>query len=371
MITNWNYPSYSKSETPSRPRQTNATKTNRYLGQQQYQYRRREQWRTEAGEDNAAKSDGVGPSVYVAGFAGEAYNNRSAVVWKDGVPQRLGTSNGGSAYSVFVSGSNVYVLGKEMDWIDNHLANQRLVVWKNGSLFQTLLPQTVGSGNLVVSVFGSSLFVSDNDVYIAATIDIYPAYPRLWKNGIQQSLGGDQNKHGYADSVFVNDGDVYVAGSSEDRPTLWGNGTPHRLSASADYASAEAVFVSGSDVYVMGNGFSNDGRFGVLWKNNVPQYIEDTGDLKSIFVSGSDVYLFGHRGTLWKNNVPQRLDIGSSFLEAASIYVSGDDVWVAGEALGRETAHLSNAFLFKNGVAQPLDTTGLGNFHGAYSVFVK
>ncbi|MDR2561751.1 MAG: Ig domain-containing protein [Holophagales bacterium] len=331
-------------------------------------------------------SGGDAPSVYVAGYVYDGqdkYDGQGkdiAVIWKDGIPQRLETPDGAysKAMSVFVSGSDVYILGStESRSNGNPHTLPSLVVWKNGTLFQTI---NYGSAEYPgFEIYGQRpLSVSGSDVYVVATVFTSNGdRPRLWKNGVQQSLGGDENKDGEAKSVFVSGGDVYVAGRSGNKPTLWKNGTPQRLNVSnVDNAPIyiEQVFVSGSDVYAIGDIDASQSSIGVLWKNNEPQYFYEAY-LSAIFVSGNDVYLVGngiqdgeYYPAHWKNGLLQRL--GSGDWEPKSIYVSDNDVYVVGcdwDGNGER------ALICKNGVVQPLATTGLGNVSEstALSVFVK
>jgi len=113
------------------------------------------------------------------------------------------------------------------------------------------------------------------------------------------------------------------------------------------------------DVYVAGGS-----EIGVtLWKNGVAQTLSETGSARSVFVSGNDVYVAGYvfKGynsipTLWKNGVAQKLS-EKGFAE--SVFVSGNDVYVAGSLGDGEVV------LWKNGVAQKFTEKGM-----ARSVFV-
>ena len=125
---------------------------------------------------------------------------------------------------------------------------------------------------------------------------------------------------------------------------------------------------SGKNVYVAG--FKDRGGWAIaeLWINGEDQKLSEVkdGEAKSVFVSGKDVYVAGDEGEneviakLWKNGVAQNLANTSS--RANSIYVSDNDVYVAGymEVNGKDVATL-----WKNGEAQDL---GGGR---AYSVFVS
>ena len=264
-------------------------------------------------------------------------------------------------------GGNVYVAGT---------VNGYATLWKNG------IPAQLSA----VDSKASSVFVSGNgDVYVAGYtgVDYYYDTCRamLWKNGIPTQLSAINS---IANSVFVSGNDVYVAGYDYDYgAVLWKNGTQVVLNSTSSSYSAEAcsVFVSGNgDVYAAGSEWrkSNGTSFPILWKNGIltrlsSNYLNgaDYRAASSVFVSGNDVYVAGigisdssyskspFRATLWKNGIPTQLSANHS--DAYSVFVSGNDVYVAGSELdGRAT-------LWKNGIPTFLSS------NNAYtlSVFVK
>jgi len=131
------------------------------------------------------------------------------------------------------------------------------------------------------------------------------------------------------------------------------------------------------DVYIAGEDYNNTAYYNVaaIWKNNSVQILSDTcSSAASVYVSGSDVYVAGTvdtivnaRATLWKNNTPQTLSGGARSF-ARSVYVSGSDVYVAGEVSEGGVGSLSfRATVWKNGERQTLSSTS----SYAYSVFVS
>jgi hypothetical protein len=188
---------------------------------------------------------------------------------------------------------------------------------------------------------------------------------------------------------FFDGADVYVAGSrgslSEERACVWKNGVEQELGNDMGLPSkATSVFVSGGDVYVAGSepkqhfhvswfGGSYRKDRAVVWKNSVIQRLSDQGSTaSSVFVSGDDVYVAGDSdyeypiiaayATLWKNGVAQRLS--DTISTASSVFVSGNDVYVVGYGRGRD-AHY--ATVWKNGVRQRLSDEN----SEATSVFVS
>ena len=127
-----------------------------------------------------------GGTVYVAGAESISEGMDAsihAVLWKDGVPQRVGGQEESEAHSVFVSGADVYVAGAVVDTRSNKLLP---TVWTN----DTAQHLSNGRDALALSVFVSP----SGDVY-AAGLEYdgqeYITRPRLWKNGEAQTLGGD------------------------------------------------------------------------------------------------------------------------------------------------------------------------------------
>lgn len=103
-----------------------------------------------------------------------------------------------------------------------------------------------------------------------------------------------------------------------------------------------------------------------LWKNGEVRNLtnKNGGVAHSVFVSGNDVYVAGNQNgyaTLWKNGIVQQLSKEEGGI-ALSVCVFGNDVYVAGE-------ENSVAILWKNGIAQKL--TDENNWGCANSVFVS
>ena len=163
-----------------------------------------------------------GSDVYVAGGDGG-----DAILWKNGVAQNLGS--GGIARSVFVSENDVYVAGSLGDggWYPE------AVLWKNG-VAQNLGTEGVG--------FAYSVFVSGSDVYLGGMFfSDDAAGAAIWKNGQVQYLGA-----GLVSSIFVVGNNVYAAKGTDtsypgpDTTSFWKNGVAYRISA---LPVANSVFV--------------------------------------------------------------------------------------------------------------------------------
>lgn len=114
-----------------------------------------------------------------------------------------------------------------------------------------------------------------------------------------------------------------------------------------------------------------DSSQALLWKNGAATVLSSAeAGANSVFVSGSDVYVAGEAANagsecpvVWKNGVPNVLS--NSDGEAYSVFVSGTDVYVAGEL---ETQDREQPVVWKNGNPTLLTDTTEGEAH---SVFVS
>ncbi|GHV96725.1 hypothetical protein AGMMS50293_30450 [Spirochaetia bacterium] len=198
-----------------------------------------------------------GSDIYVAGSE-KVGEKLKAAYWKNGKTVRL-SSSFSTANSIFVSDappatalfsifrvkpgkrSDVYVAGTE---------DHKACYWKNG---------------VAVCLFNTyseaySIFVSGSDVYVAGyeTVDLIYTIATYWKNGAAVHLS---NSHSNAYSIFVSGSNIYIAGTEDGKATYWKNGAAVRLSNISSYTSS--IFVSGSNIYIAG---TEDGK-ATYWKN--------------------------------------------------------------------------------------------------------
>ncbi len=131
-----------------------------------------------------------------------------------------------------------------------------------------------------------------------------------------------------------------------------------------------------ADIYLSGYDFYPNGIYAVAtyWKNGVAVHLTDGStwsEARSIVVSGNDVYVAGRYGdsaVYWKNVVPTVLSgIRPNQYDANSIAVSGSDVYVAGTETGVFNQFpLPNyinsvALYWKNGVPVYLSSDTIGS----------
>lgn len=302
--------------------------------------------------------------VYVAGTDYVQPYGQVATVWKDGQVFKLFIENRvNHARSVFVGERNIYTVGS-----------------RKGEYYSAMVYDNDESKTYPLYSDAYSVFVSGQDVYVAGYDVEYG--PCLWKNHKGSKLPGKMNYEGKATAVFVSGNDVYVAGylygykGGKDIAVLWKNNELIELSDGTVNARAYSVFVSGNDVYVAGEEKSGSSK-AMLWKNNTLVPLQDDGFdhhiAKSVFVAGNDVYVAGEArkggndfyAVLWKNNVMTKLGYKA---KATSVTVSDNDVYVAGyETDTQETQ--TRAAIWKNGTKSLL---GNGNSTSvARYVFVK
>lgn len=192
-----------------------------------------------------------GADVYIAGGSHEYQMGvpgtyQFAKYWKNGVPASLTnglvyTANSGSlsypnTTSIFVSGSDVYVAGWQLN---GSALTQTALYWKNGA-FTYLTDSINGSA-------ANSIYVSGNDIYVAGYQNINGvSYATYWKNGVGHTLtsgigGSDGN------SIVVSGSDVYVAGweniNGASVAKYWKNGVAVNLSNGTNRAAANTIFV--------------------------------------------------------------------------------------------------------------------------------
>jgi hypothetical protein len=259
-----------------------------------------------------------------------------------------------------------------------------------------------GCGTVIAPSTTSSS--SQTDVYVAGIV-YDPAGRSIgtyWKNGVATSVG--DNVYGsYATGIVVSGSDVYVAGAvggsnlqGHDIATYWKNGNPYPLTDGTQEGYSNALAVSGNDVYVAGGyfgGWDSSGNqlpgFAGYWKNSSPVDFSNGSwgiEIRSIFVSGSDVYVAGAVdvttqvgpnsyyetpvATVWKNSVPTQLTDPLHFSRAFSVFVSGTDVYVAGEAAQTAQQLDYTATYWKNGVPITVPASAGSSYSSLTGIFV-
>lgn len=315
-----------------------------------------------------------GSNVYVVGC-----EEGGAILWTNGVSRILACGKA-SAKSVFVSGNDIFVVGYE---------GRKAILWKNEVKQKLSIREPLFQKFRRKRASANGVYVLGNDIYIVGYVGNTAV---LWKNGVSQKLSAG-SREAKANSVCVSGSDVYVAGYEGSIAKLWKNGVAQNLSdESSDTeftveTKANSVYVLEGNVYVAGyeeikrnqDGFFRSYLVAILWKNGVRQNLTDKNYhyamATSVFVSGNDVYVAGMEcafkevnsfyrtegpwiAKLWKNGIGQNLR-SSMEARALSVYIYGCDAYVAGyedenedEDFGGE--HIRLAKLWKNGEIQNL-----------------
>ncbi len=315
---------------------------------------------TNRDDDDLTSSDRS--TVYAAGR--EDYK---AKYWKNGKPVPLGTGSGSSdATGMAVVGNDVHVVGYEINANGKYVAKY----WKNG----VATDLTDGSRD----AFANDVFISGSDIYIAGQEmkpgeTVYAA--KYWKNGVAVTLADDA-QNVIATGIVVLGSDVYVIGERRMQNWLtpvtcyWKNGQRTDISGQDTTASDQDIIVSGGNIYMMWSVvYNNSGQLQTRYSKNAgnPTLLQDgTPHIggSAIAVIDNDVYIAGTGintnnqsfiSKYWKNGAPVTVGTDDSF--ALSLYLSGNDVYVAGY---QESQSGSPAVYWKNGKAQQL-TNGSGS----------
>jgi len=166
----------------------------------------------------------------------------SAVYWKNGneiylIKGGYGGSLADDAYSIFVTGQDVYACGA--------LSGQ---YWKNGS------PVILGGTAKSICVSGGDVYVAgsqpDGQPFQTYFGTRYREVAKYWKNGNSVNVS-DGTKNAYATSIAVSGNDVYVAGYEEQTAgswdfiaKYWKNGNPVILGNVSKYSEASCIFLA-------------------------------------------------------------------------------------------------------------------------------
>lgn len=122
-------------------------------------------------------------------------------------------------------------------------------------------------------------------------------------------------------------------------------------------------YVYNANIYVAGF----EGSKAKIWKNGVGTELPDGTTAASVFVSGTDVYVCGSKtvsggkkGQIWKNGLLYAtLSPEYNYVELNSIFISGGNVYACGYV--QNTATGKAACYWKDGVKKLLTNTSLNN----------
>lgn len=232
--------------------------------------------------------------------------NDIAAYWKNGVPTYLsdGTFDA-EAFSIFVSGADVYVCGYELNQDTIMVAKY----WKNG------IATSLSNGSY--DAFAAEIFVDGNDVYVAGSESAGgQKMAKYWKNGISYNLT-DGSNYAYAISINVINGDVYVGGAALENNLIakcWKNGIPMNISDTTKNAHPYTMCTNGSEIYMVGFEYVGSDYVAAMWHKGVHTYLSEIGhdaEATSVKLYNNDLYVLTTENIgmiqiskLWKNGVP-------------------------------------------------------------------
>jgi hypothetical protein len=223
----------------------------------------------------------------------------SATIWKNGVATNLtdGIKNALGS-SVFVSGTDVYVSGREYNSNSVSVAK----VWKNG-ISVSLFDGTKDAIAFSVFVVGSTVYAAGFERNNANK-----RVAKIWKDGIALPNFTNITQNSAINSIFVVGDNVYSAGYEGAFAKIWKNGVLTNSPAESDEvfeSSAQSIVVLGSDVYSSGyvKPINGNQSTAIVWKNGIPVAPTITNGTKpaearAIKVVGSDVYTAGLEGNV-------------------------------------------------------------------------
>jgi len=325
-------------------------------------------------------------NVYVAGAGqyipqGSTYYSLYPKYWVNGTEVSLldASINSGSANSIFVIGSDVYVAGSCNQKISSSQYQNVACYWKNG---QKIILSTVNSSTLVGA---NCIYVVGNDVYV---VGYEGNNAILWKNGVATNLSNGINTVGYiagtgtynALSVAVlPNGTIHIAGLMNGQYngytkyyavhwTIYGNTVNTKILSTnsgnkEDRESPNNICFYNNDIYISGNKTAPAvDAAAKYWKNDTAFTIPFVNNVVSMYIDNTDMYFLGQSGSFfkyWKNG------IGTNLTESNGVndmFIIGTDVYVGGSGNG---ASGSYSKYWKNGTE-----ISLANGISASSIFV-
>ncbi|WP_160143714.1 hypothetical protein [Chryseolinea soli] len=244
---------------------------------------------------------------------------------------------------------------------------------------------TAEDGSTLSYTISVSVSESGPSVYVVGGQRFFgTSYARVWKNGTGANLtNGTYNA--YATAVSISGNTFYAAGNQSignSFATYWKREndvelpTP-KLNETVNDAYANSIYVSdNNDVYVAGqeNHGAGIGFKAKVWKNGVATTLTaSSGAAHSVFVSGNDVYVAGWEeittgwvAKVWKNGVATSLSPVDQRAYGHSVFVSGNDVYVAGQYWNGTTYLIC---VWKNGTLEIIDPNTPGS--DVSSIFVS
>lgn len=301
------------------------------------------------GNNPPSGSGGDSVYVYLAGKNGAGEPNPPCF-WKNMVLKNLPTTAGGDANSIFVSGQNVYVAGR--NWMNNAQTRFSPCYWLSENRVSLPLLDDRGDG------MANSILAFNGTVYAAGTCTDSLEFfgnsgwrylPVFWKNGQVirlETLDGFGGGFGESIGLMAATNTVYpvIAGSSHaasgyDEPCYWSLDPNVVTTPGAEHEATP---------------LSNKG-YGGAAKNVAVQQPQSQGILNGLYIAGWIDNADGvNEPCYWSGG--SRTDLSkitpSGHGAATAIHVSGNDVYVAGYSSKTGGSHVP--CMWKNGTRTDL-----------------
>lgn len=226
----------------------------------------------------------VGDDIYVAG-----YENKSAILWKNGIPTTL-TDNTKevSVNDLAISGNDIYVAGAY---------NGAAVIWKNGVKEEL---SSYGEVRAIV-IDGTDFYAAGYDNGVAT----------VWKNGKAIALTSDNWNESSANGICIYNGKAYAAGYHDSEAAMWEISgetvTETMLTDDYNYAQCRCIALDAATgtIYCAGN----DGQNPAYWVNGQKTVLASCSNfgnvLGAVCVDGK-VFMCGsndNKAVVWINGV--------------------------------------------------------------------
>jgi len=293
-------------------------------------------------------------TVYTAGYEDDSSGISTAKYWTGGVETKLpvpdkspNTFCGAEAYSIFVSGTEIYVAGQISYENAQSTIFDCAAYWKDdGSTIEAFILED-GPANNSESI-ANDIYISGTDVYVAGYINSGSI-----NNAILWTISNStitpttlENKYGQTNydaeafAVYVDGTDIYAAGQGKTetgarKAMYWKNGARTIIGPDGLTSCLEDLTADGADVYAAGWVQDQEGSSACQWKNGVLSSLSSRARAYSITLDGSDVYIAGNTGQsdsacYWENATEEMLTDFENFSYGKSIDVEGSHVYVAG-----------------------------------------
>lgn len=230
-----------------------------------------------------------GPGVYVGGV----FVGGRGSCWKNGEFYNLNEAVSSTIYSIFVTNSDVYLVGSSEITVTVFYAKDlhKPVYWKNGACH-------ILESKSEEEAVGKTIWLVGKNSYIIGSD--HSGKTRYWKNGHKTSAFKQVYYNG-ENGEKVESGVHYKAGSVQSSgdtiPAYWVNGVLHKLSCHTNSGEASFIHLSGDTVFVVGHENGVGTRRIKYWINGVETYLTDGLHLayeKSSFVKDGVLYIAGY-----------------------------------------------------------------------------